>query len=330
VLHSSDGDAPASVPAQPRPEAARLQAALEALAARDQVLADRNRRLAALEDAAARLTVLAGRLETTEQELAALRRACLAQAADREARIADLERRLFGGSSPARLAPLFVETEVAEEPAPTAGPPEAADVVGHLARLERDLELERQRNLRLTARGREANAAESAGLQQALDDCRQRSALLARRLAVIEQNGGAGPGDAYARWEQWFRKRAAERHDSDLQRAEETVRLQHSVLKEKEQLIATLLGRLRAVGEAHDGPDDLKQIVGIGPVIEELLHGLGITTFEQLASLSAEEADRIGDLLGAFRERIRRDGWAEQAAELARRRVRIGSDVSLG
>jgi predicted flap endonuclease-1-like 5' DNA nuclease len=327
VLYSGDG--PASVPAEPRPEAARLQAALEALAVRDQVLADRNRRLAALGDAAARLTVLAGRLETTEQELAGLRRARLAEAADREARIADLERRLLEASPPAILAPPFVEAETATEPKPTAGTPEAADVVGRLARLARDLELERQRNLRLTARGREGDAAENAGLQRALDDCRQRSALLDHRLAEIEENGGVGPGGAYARWEQWFRNRAAERHDSDLQRAEETVLLQHSVLEEKERLIATLLEHLRGLGEVRAGPDDLKQIVGIGPVIEDLLHGLGITTFEQLASLSAGEVDRIGDLLGAFRERVRRDGWVEQAAELAGRRVRLGPDLSL-
>ena len=64
-------------------------------------------------------------------------------------------------------------------------------------------------------------------------------------------------------------------------------------------------------------------------MIEDLLHGLGITTFEQVASLSAEDVDRIGDLLGAFPERIRRDGWAEQAAELARRRVRLGPGLSL-
>ena len=84
------------------------------------------------------------------------------------------------------------------------------------------------------------------------------------------------------------------------------------------------------MGEIREGPDDLKQIIGIGPVIEDLLHGLGITTFEQLAALSEEEVDRIGDLLGAFRERIRRDGWTEQAAELARRRVRLGPGLSLG
>ena len=122
----------------------------------------------------------------------------------------------------------------------------------------------------------------------------------------------------------------AERSDGDLARAEETIRRQHAVLEEKERLIAVLLERLRAAGEVREGPDDLKEIIGIGPVIEGLLHGQGITTFEQLAALSDEDVDRVGALLGAFHERIRRDRWIEQAAELARRPGPPRPGLSLG
>ena len=55
------------------PEAERLRAALEALAARDQVLADRTRRLAVLEQAASRWTSLAARLEQVYQGAVAAR-----------------------------------------------------------------------------------------------------------------------------------------------------------------------------------------------------------------------------------------------------------------
>ena len=94
-------------------------------------------------------------------------------------------------------------------------------------------------------------------------------------------------------------------------------------------LIALLLDRLRECGQVDDGPDDLKAVIGIGPVIAEMLHAQGITTFEQLAALSEEDIDRLGDLLGSFRERIRRDGWVEQAAALAARRVRLGPGAIL-
>jgi predicted flap endonuclease-1-like 5' DNA nuclease len=329
VLYSGDGGGPPSEPTALPSDPERLQAALDALAARDRVLADRNRRLAALEDAAARFTALAGRLQAAEEELAALRRARSAQVADRDARIALLETRLGDTSPPTRPETPFVEAEAATESESIAGTSEAPDLMTLLACADRDLELERERNFRLTARGRDGDEAENARLREALDECRERTTTLEHRLITLEQDGGAGAGGAYARWEQWFRERAVARHDSDLQRAEETVRVQHSALEEKERLIATLLDRLRGLGEVSEGPDDLKQIIGIGPVIEGLLHRLGITTFEQLASLSAEEVDRIGDLLGAFRERIQRDGWTEQAAQLASRRVRLGPGISL-
>jgi predicted flap endonuclease-1-like 5' DNA nuclease len=119
------------------------------------------------------------------------------------------------------------------------------------------------------------------------------------------------------------------RSEADLERAEAAVKRQHAVLEEKERLIALLIDRLRSAGQVQEGPDDLKEVVGIGPVIEGLLHSLGITTFEQLAGLSAEDEHRIGEHLGVFRERIRRDGWAEQAAELARRRTALAPGLSL-
>jgi predicted flap endonuclease-1-like 5' DNA nuclease len=326
VEYGDDGAGPAAAPVPS--DAQRLQAALEALTARDQVLADRTRRLAALESTSGRLAALAARLEAAEEEVATLRRARAAEAAEREERIAELERRLAGGWPAPQ--PAVVEdpggSGVAGTPTATLEPSATAGLV---ARLGRDLELERQRNFRLAGRGSEGAAVEALTLQEALDDCHRRRAALERQLAEFQSDGAAGPGGAYARWEAWFRRRVAERHEADLQRAEETARSQHSVLEEKERLIATLLDRLRAAGEVQEGPDDLKRVIGIGPVIEDLLHGLGITTFEQLASLSEEEVDRIGDLLGAFRERIRRDGWAQQAAELARRRVRLGPGLSL-
>jgi len=166
-----DPEAPPGEAPGPRPPEERLAAALEALAARDRVLAERNRRLLALEDAAERQVAATARAEELARELAVLRLARRAELAEREARIAELE-----------------------------------------------------------------------------------AALVAARQAAA------------------------------VQRA----------------------------------PDDLKRIKGIGPGIEALLHGIGITTFRQIAELSPEERRRVGALLGLFEDRIERDGWVAQAQDLAR------------
>jgi F-type H+-transporting ATPase subunit gamma len=62
-------------------------------------------------------------------------------------------------------------------------------------------------------------------------------------------------------------------------------------------------------------PDDLEQIVGIGPVIAGKLAEMGITTFAQVAAWSTADAERIGDQLD-FPGRIERENWVEQARTL--------------
>ena len=65
-------------------------------------------------------------------------------------------------------------------------------------------------------------------------------------------------------------------------------------------------------------PDDLKAISGIGPKLEQVLNGLGIWTYAQVAGWSADEIAWVDEHLG-FNGRIGRDGWTGQAAELADR-----------
>ena len=63
-------------------------------------------------------------------------------------------------------------------------------------------------------------------------------------------------------------------------------------------------------------PDDLKLIVGVGPVLERMLHQLGVTTFRQVAYWSENDIDVIDAKLHEFPGRIRRDGWVTQARAL--------------
>jgi predicted flap endonuclease-1-like 5' DNA nuclease len=62
--------------------------------------------------------------------------------------------------------------------------------------------------------------------------------------------------------------------------------------------------------------DDLKLVVGIGPVLERMLHRLGVATYRQIAHWSERDIDAIDAELPEFPGRIRRDGWVTQAREL--------------
>ncbi len=70
---------------------------------------------------------------------------------------------------------------------------------------------------------------------------------------------------------------------------------------------------------AETEPDDLKVIKGVGPKLEALLHEIGIVSYEQVAAMDDAYADGMNAFL-AFDGRIQRDGWRDQAAELAQTR----------
>jgi predicted flap endonuclease-1-like 5' DNA nuclease len=68
--------------------------------------------------------------------------------------------------------------------------------------------------------------------------------------------------------------------------------------------------------DAPGTPDDLKLIVGVGPVIERMLYQLGIATYRQIAHWSDRDIDAFDARLSDFPGRIRRDQWVTQARAL--------------
>ena len=64
-----------------------------------------------------------------------------------------------------------------------------------------------------------------------------------------------------------------------------------------------------------EAADNLKQIKGIGPKIEASLNGLGIYHFDQIAGWTRANVDWVDDQL-AFKGRIGRERWVEQAAKM--------------
>lgn len=62
--------------------------------------------------------------------------------------------------------------------------------------------------------------------------------------------------------------------------------------------------------------DDLKQIKGIGPFIEEKLNALGIYRFEQIAKFTSDDETKVNEAIEFFSGRIKRDDWVMQARKL--------------
>jgi predicted flap endonuclease-1-like 5' DNA nuclease len=63
-------------------------------------------------------------------------------------------------------------------------------------------------------------------------------------------------------------------------------------------------------------PDDLKLIVGVGPMLERMLLGFGIATFRQIAHWSERDIAGFDAKLPEFPGRIVRDQWVTQARAL--------------
>lgn len=61
--------------------------------------------------------------------------------------------------------------------------------------------------------------------------------------------------------------------------------------------------------------DDLKKISGIGPRLEKVLNGMGVTTFAQIAKWDEAKMLRMDEKLG-LENRIIRDNWASLAKAL--------------
>lgn len=77
--------------------------------------------------------------------------------------------------------------------------------------------------------------------------------------------------------------------------------------------IDALLRTIGSFDPATQKPDDLKKITGVGPVMEQKLHQLGIYTFDQVSRMTKTEYDLLDSIIDAFPGRAERDDWAGQA-----------------
>ena len=65
------------------------------------------------------------------------------------------------------------------------------------------------------------------------------------------------------------------------------------------------------------GADNLKEIKGVGPKLEQMLHGMGFYHFDQIAGWGPQEVAWVDQNLEGFKGRVTRDDWVAQARLLA-------------
>ena len=65
--------------------------------------------------------------------------------------------------------------------------------------------------------------------------------------------------------------------------------------------------------------DDLREIKGVGKVLQKTLNSLGIYQFRQIAAFTDEDIAWVDDRL-KFKGRIERDNWVKQATKLHKKK----------
>jgi predicted flap endonuclease-1-like 5' DNA nuclease len=147
-----------------------------------------------------------------------------------------------------------------------------------------------------------APAADGASAERArLVRSYEAEAALVRRGLAARDAALAQLGDFAAERRRLFGELAAARA--------ETARYRQLVIDLEDNAPPPILG-------GPGTPDDLKLIVGVGPVLERMLYQLGVTTYRQIARWSERDIDEYDARLHEFPGRIRRDGWVTQARAL--------------
>ena len=93
--------------------------------------------------------------------------------------------------------------------------------------------------------------------------------------------------------------------------------------EKEEETLARIKDRAQEINFGRIGvataadKDDLKLVKGIGPFLEKKLNSIGIYTFRQIANFTAEDEEKVNEVIEFFPGRIRRDNWSAQAEDFA-------------
>lgn len=91
----------------------------------------------------------------------------------------------------------------------------------------------------------------------------------------------------------------------------------HGLVDSAAAAVLDISGSVIGVDAHPDLPgDELTRIKGLGPKAQAVLNGIGIHRYAQLADLDPAQAAEVDARLGAFKGRIFRDRWIDQARYL--------------
>ncbi len=77
-----------------------------------------------------------------------------------------------------------------------------------------------------------------------------------------------------------------------------------------------MLDRIGIFDPAAQSADDLQKLNGVGPVMEQRLHQVGIYTYGQVSNLTSEDYTLLDRLIENFPIAEKRGDWNQQANEL--------------
>ena len=80
-----------------------------------------------------------------------------------------------------------------------------------------------------------------------------------------------------------------------------------------------MLNRIGTFDPAVDKADDLQKLNGVGPLLEQRLHQLGIYTFDQVSKLAESDYELLDNIIDTFPVQEIRQDWNVQANELKNR-----------
>ncbi len=83
--------------------------------------------------------------------------------------------------------------------------------------------------------------------------------------------------------------------------------------EEHQERIDTLIQGVGSFDPNTQTQDNLQRINGVGPIMEQKLHELGIFTFEQVSRMTDREYELLDEIITDFPGRAKRDDWAGQA-----------------
>lgn len=146
--------------------------------------------------------------------------------------------------------------------------------------------------------------------------------LAISEVKTILKSSGENYKDGFGAGEGYYGADGSHSHGHDDDHGHEEV-VTNKIIEEKpvelseeelKQNQSTLLDRV-GTADASDA-DDLKQISGVGPVLEKTLNSIGIFTFGQVSKMTSEEYNLLDSLTKSFPGRAERDNWASQAKDL--------------